>query len=75
MYVIGVSPEEKSEQVDLNHRHAGYKPAALPLSYVPVCFSDQALVIRISNNLFPQGELVLVWESTYGTHWLYPIRS
>ena len=25
------------------------------LSYVPVCFSDQPLVIRISNNLFPRG--------------------
>lgn len=55
MYVIGVSPEEKSEQMDLNHRHAGYKPAALPLSYVPVCFSDRTTVIRINNNLFPQG--------------------
>lgn len=41
--------------MDLNHRHAGYKPAALPLSYVPVCFSDWPPVSRISNNLFPWG--------------------
>ena len=26
-----------SEQMDSDHRHAGYKPAALPLSYVPGC--------------------------------------
>lgn len=25
----------QSEQKELNPRHAGYKPAALPLSYVP----------------------------------------
>ena len=45
----------RSEQMGLNHRHAGYKPVALPLSYVPVCFSDRTTVIRISNNLFPRG--------------------
>ena len=28
---------EKSEQMESDHRLAGYKPAALPLSYVPVC--------------------------------------
>ena len=27
----------QSEQMESDHRHAGYKPAALPLSYVPVC--------------------------------------
>lgn len=27
---------EKSEQMESDHRHAGYKPAALPLSYVPL---------------------------------------
>ena len=32
-----------------------YKTVALPLSYVPVCFSDRTTVIRISNNLFPRG--------------------
>ena len=37
MYVIGISPEEKSEQMELDHRHAGYESAALPLSYVPFC--------------------------------------
>ena len=27
----------RSEQMESDHRHAGYKPAALPLSYVPGC--------------------------------------
>lgn len=27
----------QSEQMESDHRHAGYKPAALPLSYVPGC--------------------------------------
>ncbi len=45
----------QSEQMGSNHRHTGYKPAALPLSYVPVCFSVRTPDNRISNNLFFAG--------------------
>lgn len=36
MYVVELAIRQ-SEQMGLNHRHAGYNPAALPLSYVPGC--------------------------------------
>lgn len=36
MYVVELAIRQ-SEQMESDHRHAGYKPAALPLSYVPGC--------------------------------------
>jgi hypothetical protein len=36
MYVVELAIRQ-SEQMESDHRHAGYKPAALPLSYVPEC--------------------------------------
>lgn len=36
MYVVELAIRQ-SEQMESDHRHARYKPAALPLSYVPEC--------------------------------------
>lgn len=33
----------ESEQMESNHRHAAYKAAALPLSYVPVFIGCQVV--------------------------------
>ena len=60
--------------MESDHRHAGYKPAALPLSYVPGCpdlsttrDQDGGFIISYMRKIRMRKE--------NRTSWIFPIRS